>query len=120
MDVPAPTGTSTTVNIHRNISKRMWMCYFAAFENTYGILKWRKPPKLSKLKHKLKFCIFDEYSTIGIRMLCKIHKQFCEAKGVKKEPFGVLCVYFFVVLRQLLPVSDPPLYSNMPDEGCIC
>jgi len=68
-----------------------------------------------QLQH-LRFIIIDEYSMIGLRLLNKIHKRLCEARGSATEPFGGYFIYLFGDLRQLPPVRDLAIYMDPNDD----
>jgi len=68
---------------------------------------------------KIRFIIIDEYSMVRTRLLYKIHRRLCEAKGNSQEPFGGLNVYLFGDIRQSPPVKDSAIYmhSNSVDSN---
>lgn len=64
----------------------------------------------------LKFLFIDEYSMIGCRLLTAIYIRLRQMTD-KNLPFGGLVMYFFGDCKQLLPVGDTPLFSNVSGKS---
>lgn len=64
----------------------------------------------------VRFIIIDEYSMIGLRLLCKVNQRLQEAKHNAQEPFGGCFVYLFGDVNQLPPVRDLAIYQEAPER----
>ncbi|KAK3918288.1 ATP-dependent DNA helicase pfh1 [Frankliniella fusca] len=67
----------------------------------------------------VRFIVIDEYSMVGCKMLGMIDRRLKQATGNYAENFGGLCVFFFGDIRQLPPVLDLPVYSNVTSHDLL-
>ncbi|KAE8739224.1 hypothetical protein FOCC_FOCC015276 [Frankliniella occidentalis] len=72
--------------------------------------------KLCDICSNVKFIIIDEYSMIGCGMLAMIDQRCREGSGKIDDFFESLNIYLFGDIRQLPPVFDSTLYSEIKEN----